>query len=92
MFFFQGKAPQGLHVSAGFQIALVSGRSKVTGETASTTGFSIPLLIGYNWIFGERIGFGLSVGGGIQILTLSVLGFSAGGVLPTLKLALGIGF
>lgn len=57
------------------------------------TGFSLPILLRYNWIFGEKeVGFGLSVGGGIQFVSLSALGVTVSGISPAISLSLGVGF
>ena len=60
---------------------------------SSVTGFSLPILLRYNWIFGEKgVGFGLSVGGGIQFVSLSALGVTVSGISPAISLSLGVGF
>lgn len=89
--FFTGKAPEGLNLAGALGLLFASAKS--AEESASVTGFSLPILLRYNWIFGEKeVGFGLSVGGGIQFVSLSALGVTVSGISPAISLSLGVGF
>jgi len=110
--FFTGNAPEGVNLSftptLEFVSVTVSGISQeVSGKLKSSgTGFSLPIILGYNFISGrEGAGFGLSVGGGVMVSARSLsVDAEAGGVsvkvgsgsgfeiLPVFKVGIGIGF
>jgi len=110
--FFTGNAPEGVNLSftptLEFVSVTVSGISQeVSGKLKSSgTGFSLPIILGYNFISGrEGAGFGLSVGGGVMVSARSLsvdaeaggvsvkVGSGSGfGILPVFKVGIGIGF
>ena len=110
--FFTGNAPEGVNLSftptLEFVSVTVSGISQeVSGKLKSSgTGFSLPIILGYNFISGrEGAGFGLSVGGGVEVFASSSsidveavgksakVGSGSGfGILPVFKVGIGIGF
>jgi hypothetical protein len=110
--FFTGNAPEGVNLT--FTPTLEFGSGTVSGISqeisakgkSSGTGFSLPIILGYNFISGRRgAGFGLSVGGGVEVSASSLsieaeaggksakVGSGSGfGILPVFKVGIGIGF
>jgi len=110
--FFTGNAPEGVNLS--FTPTLEFGSSTVSGISqeisakgkSSGTVFSLPIILGYNFISGrEGAGFGLSVGGGVEVsassssieaegggVSVKVGSGSGFGILPVFKVGMGIGF
>jgi hypothetical protein len=110
--FFTGNAPEGVNLSFTPTLEFVSGTGSVISQEvggklkSSGTGFSLPIILGYNFISGrEGAGFGLSVGGGVKVSASSSsieaegggksakVGSGSGfGILPVFKVGIGIGF
>jgi len=110
--FFTGNAPEGVNLTFTPTLEFVSGTESIISEElggklkSSGTGFSLPIILGYNFISGrEGAGFGLSVGGGVMVSARSLsieaeaggksvkVGSGSGfGILPVFKVGIGIGF
>jgi hypothetical protein len=110
--FFTGNAPEGVNLSFTPTLEFGSGTGSVISQEGSAkgkssgTGFSLPIILGYNFISGrEGAGFGLSVGGGVMVSARSLsieaeaggksvkVGSGSGfGILPVFKVGIGIGF
>jgi hypothetical protein len=110
--FFTGNAPEGVNLSftptLEFDSGTVSGISQEGSAKGKSSGtvFSLPIILGYNFISGrEGAGFGLSVGGGVRVFASSLsvdaeaggrsvkVGSGSGfGILPVFKVGMGIGF
>jgi hypothetical protein len=110
--FFTGNAPEGVNLSFTPTLEFVS--STVSGifqevsakGKSSGTGFSLPIILGYNFISGrEGAEFGLSVGGGVKVsassssieaegggVSVKVGSGSGFGISPVFKVGIGIGF
>jgi hypothetical protein len=110
--FFTGNAPEGVNLTFTPTLEFVSGTESIISEElggklkSSGTGFSLPIILGYNFISGrEGAGFGLSVGGGVKVsassssieaegggVSVKVGSGSGFGILPVFKVGIGIGF
>ena len=110
--FFTGNAPEGVNLSftptLGFVSWTLSGISQEISAKGKSSGtvFSLPIILGYNFISGrEGAGFGLSVGGGVMVSASSssieaeaggksakVGSGSVFGISPVFKVGIGIGF
>jgi hypothetical protein len=110
--FFTGNAPEGVNLSFTPTLEFVSSTGSGISEEVSAklkssgTGFSLPIILGYNFISGrEGAGFGLSVGGGVRVSASSLsvdaeaggksvkVGSGSGfGISPVFKVGIGIGF
>ena len=110
--FFTGNAPEGVNLT--FTPTLEFGSWTLSGisqeisakEKSSGPGFSLPIILGYNFISGrEGAGFVLSVGGGVEVFASSSsieaeavgksaeVGSGSGfGISPVFKVGIGIGF
>jgi hypothetical protein len=110
--FFTGNAPEGVNFSftptlefVSSTVSRISQEGSAKGKSSGTV-FSLPIILGYNFISGrEGAGFGLSVGGGVRVSasSLSVDAEAGGksakvvcgsgfGILPVFKVGIGIGF
>jgi len=96
-FFLTGRAPEGFFISPNASLGYAS--AEAGGESASALSYSVGAIGGYTWIFGDV--FDLSVGLGAQYMHTEVavpdgdgddleIGFT--GVLPALRLSLGVAF
>ncbi len=110
--FFTGNAPEGVNLSFTPKLEFGSETGSVisqeVGGKLKSSGpvFSLPIILGYNFISGrEGAGFGLSVGGGVEVFASSSsidveavgksakVGSGSGfGILPVFKVGIGIGF
>ncbi|MFZ8804717.1 MAG: hypothetical protein ACO2PO_17295 [Candidatus Calescibacterium sp.] len=110
--FFTGNAPEGVNLTFTPTLEFGSVTGSVISEElggklkSSGTGFSLPIILGYNFISGrEGAGFGLSVGGGVEVFASSssieaeaggksakVGSGSVFGISPVFKVGIGIGF
>ena len=110
--FFTGNAPEGVNLTFTPTLEFVSGTGSIISQEGSAkgkssgTGFSLPIILGYNFISGrEGAGFGLSVGGGVKVSASSSsiesegggksakVGSGSGfGISPVFKVGIGIGF
>jgi hypothetical protein len=110
--FFTGNAPEGVNLTFTPTLEFVSGIGSIISQEGSAKGkssgtvFSLPIILGYNFISGrEGAGFGLSVGGGVKVSASSSsieaegggksakVGSGSGfGILPVFKVGIGIGF
>jgi hypothetical protein len=110
--FFTGNAPEGVNLTftptlefVSWTLSGISQEISAKGKS-SGTGFSLPIILGYNFISGrEGAGFGLSVGGGVMVsassssieaegggVSVKVGSGSGFGILPVFKVGIGIGF
>jgi hypothetical protein len=110
--FFTGNAPEGVNLSFSPTLEFVSSTGSGISQEISAKGkssgtvFSLPIILGYNFISGRGgAGFGLSVGGGVEVFASSSsidveavgksaeVGSGSGfGILPVFKVGIGIGF
>jgi hypothetical protein len=110
--FFTGNAPEGVNLTFTPTLEFVSGTESIISQEGSAKGkssgtvFSLPIILGYNFISGrEGAGFGLSVGGGVKVsassssieaegggVSVKVGSGSGFGILPVFKVGIGIGF
>jgi hypothetical protein len=110
--FFTGNAPEGVNLTFTPTLEFVSGTGSIISQEggakgkSSGPGFSLPIILGYNFISGrEGAGFGLSIGGGVKVSASSssidvegggksakVGSGSVFGISPVFKVGIGIGF
>ena len=110
--FFTGNAPEGVNLTftptlefVSWTLSGISQEGSAKGKSSGTV-FSLPIILGYNFISGrEGAGFGLSVGGGVKVsassssieaegggVSVKVGSGSVFGILPVFKVGIGIGF
>jgi hypothetical protein len=110
--FFTGNAPEGVNLTftptlefVSWTLSGISQEISAKGKSSGTV-FSLPIILGYNFISGrEGAGFGLSVGGGVEVfassssieaegggVSVKVGSGSVFGISPVFKVGIGIGF